>query len=787
MHLLPLAAQEGVVVSRDDNRPKALYNAAGFEESVMLVPEGPCRVTAIQFYFGSDVPASDTIYITGDPSEGAVPPTSWVWSYNTLAAFVLQYDGTPGWKTYDISNLGIRSDGYDRIVIQHRLDAGGLRFVFDQSAQKAPYGSFLMDPTTNNSLGFPGVTYLAEGDFMVRLVVEYDFPLAGGSEPQPAPTMVDVTDRAGLVDAAGNVIPSARVSVADIDGDGWDDVVAGSRLWRNNRDGTFRTVDAGISASATAWGDYDNDGDLDCYAARGGETPDILYRNDGGWTFTDVTASAGVSNPMPAITPIWFDLENDGDIDLFVSNGRTGDYPNEVFYPDRLWRNNGDGTFTEITGEAGLAAGEPSPFLDAWGSAAGDYNNDRLVDLFVATYRLAPDLLYRNDGDGTFTETGAETGVRGEPTAVPGYFGHGIGSEFADYDNDGDLDLAVGNLGHPDHRGQYSNPSLIYRNSGGPDYRFEEVHRDLGLKFFEMNSGILWGDFNLDGYLDLFHAQLSYQLEGENGEPARLSRIYLSSGPEGDWRLRDVTWHTGLRSHGAWTAARTDYDRDGDLDLIVASGRESMKLYRNDIERVGSFIGFRLVGATSAGVPKDAYGTRVVVHAGDHSWLRELAGASGGATGTQQTSLLHFGIAVNGEPVSTVDSVVVTWGEGVRYVFTGVETGTEYRIVVGEGELEELEYEPASVGGRETGGSQGVIRSIDVEEDGVRITLPGSAGRSAVVEVVSSVGEWVVLRSSPESAGNALRVTLPQALAAGHYFVRVTSGSAVWTGRFEVE
>lgn len=783
-----LPAQETSTVERDDNTPKGFYNAAGFEESVMLRPDGPCRVVGLQIYFAATNPASDTIHITGDPAEGAVPPTSWVWNYNTLAAFVLQYDGTPGWKTYDLSEYNIRSDGHDRIVVQHRIDRGGLTFVYDASAQRAPYGSFLMNPMVNNSLGFPGQFYLADGDFMVRLLVEYDYPRAGGSEDPPEPTMVDVTEAAGLLDAEGALVRSARLGVVDVDGDDWDDIVAGSRLWQNRGDGSFRLVETPIVASASAWGDYDNDGDLDCYATRGGENPDALWRNDGDWSFTEVTDEARLGNEMPGITPIWFDMENDGDLDLFLSNGRSGSYPNEIFYPDRLWRNEGDGTFTEITGPSGIADGEPPPYYDAWGSAAGDYDNDRLVDIFVATYRLAPDLLYRNRGDGTFVDVGAATGVRGEPTSQADYFGHGIGAEFADYDNDGDLDLAVGNLGHPDYRGQFSNPSLIYRNDGAPDYHFTEVHADLGLKFFEMNSGILWGDFNLDGYLDLFHTQLSYQPEGENGEPARLSRIYLSSGPDGDWRLQDVTWLSGLRVHGAWTAARIDYDRDGDLDLVVASSRENLKLYRNDMQRLGSALSFRLEGDPTEGIPADGYGARIVVHHGTETYTRELAGAAGGATGTQQSNGLHVGVGSRREgPAPTaVDSVVVTWGPSVRHVFRNVATGTEYLIHLGSGEIEELEYTPV-IGTVPTAADPAREIGARLQEDRLHLRLPSQARGPMRLLIVNSLGRTVGRYEGLYPTGTTLELTLAGRPAAGHYFLRLLSEEERFTGRFEVE
>ena len=781
-------AQDTFIVARDNNRPKALYNVAGIEESVMLKPAGPCDVVALQIYFAGTATARDTFYIVGDASEGAVPPTSWVWSYNTLAPpLILQHDGNPGWKTFDIEEYGIRSDGFDRIVLQHRIDAGGLTFVFDDSPQSAPYGSFIMNPAVTNSLGLPGQVYLAEGDFMVRLLVRYDSVRGNGSAPAPEPTMVDATNDAGLLDGDGKRVRSSRVSVADWNGDGRDDIAAGSRFWQNDGDGTFTQVDLGITASTTVWGDYDNDGDLDCYAARGGENEDGLWRNNGDGTFSNVMEESGLSNPYPTITPSWCDLDNDGDLDLFISNGRTSDNGVETYYRDALWLNNGDGTFTDATAGSGIVTAEPAPYYDAWGSTPGDYNNDGLIDIFVATYRLAPDLLYRNNGDATLTDVGVSTGVRGVATVDPRYFGHGIGAEFADYDNDGDLDLAVGNLGHPDARGQYSNPSLIWRNEGAPAWEFTEVRQELGLKFFEMNTAVVWGDFDLDGYQDLFHAQYAYNNEGSNGEPARLSRFYISGGPEEEWRLHDRSWQTGLRIHGTWTAARLDYDNDGDLDLVLASPRDSMRLYRNDLPRQGAPLTFRLEGDAKDGIPADAYGARITIYSGEERYLRELAGGGSGATGTQNSNALHFGVGAQGED-EVLDSVVVTWGADIRHTFYDVAPEREYVVRFGSEDAEIREVRRLSLSVHEPGTSQGRVgvAHLRVENGRLRIDLPDESGGDYFVEIVASDGRRIAGKRL-RIAGRTALFELPTGLPSGHYFLRAEQQGSRFTGRFEVE
>ncbi len=782
-----LLAQGEVVVARDNNVPAGVHNNPGWEESVMLRPDGPCTVVAIEMYLAGASPTSDTMFIVGDPSEGAVPPTAWVWSYNTLVPpFIVSYDGTPGWKRFDVSEMGLRSDGYDRIIIQHHIDQGGLNWFVDNNSQSAPNGSFLMDPNTNNSLGFPGNYYLASGDFLVRLVVEYDYPQGDGSAPPPAPTMVGVAKEAGITDDSGELITSSRVSVADWNGDGWDDIAAGSRFFQNNGDGTFSRVDLGITASASVWGDYDNDGDLDCYAARGGTNDDFLYRNNGDGTFTEVIGESNISNPAPTVTPIWFDFNHDSYLDLFISNGRTGSFPDEIFYQDKLWLNNGDGSFTDVTEAIGLSVGEPDPNYDCWGASPTDYNLDGWTDIFVATYRLAPDLLFRNDAADRLTNVAVETGVRGERTADQTLFGHGIGTEWADYNNDGLIDLTVGNLGHPDWRGQVSNPSLVYRNDGPPNYHFTEVHQDLGVKFYELNAGVVWGDFDLDGYQDLFHCQYSYQNEGVSGEPKRASRLYISQGPENGWKLRDVTWHTGAVIHGAWTAARLDYDRDGDLDLIVASPREALQLYRNDMEHKGTAIVIRLKGDPSRNIPMDGYGTRITVYNGDERYFRELQGGGSGATGSQNSNALHVGVG----DVSSVDSVLVQWPDGSQQVFLNVLTDREYLLEPGDNGLQEVRQYVSSVDSEQgyaisTGGSF-ALSNPHYNAGILRLDLHIHNSRALNLELVNARGESIIAQNIPYPQTGPIEIQFGQKLESGVYFLRASNGEHQESVKFRV-
>lgn len=759
------AAGESDTLQSERGVPVGWLNGlgAGLEESAMIAPNGPCTVDEIYIFLGGSGSRKDTIWVVGDPSEGALPPTSFVWSYNALVApFVVNFTGQ-GWVRLDLRSANLHLGGYDRFFVQHRVQntGGGPYFVCDSVSPSQPYTSFIYDPTQNNNLGFPGVYSLFGGHYVVHAVVRYDNRApGGGSAAPPVATLVDQTAAAGFRLPNGDTIRSARVSVADWNSDGWDDIAVGNLFFQNRKDGTFQPVDTRIEATATVWGDIDNDGDLDCYAVNGGAS-DRVYRNNNDGTFTDITASTGITNPAPTVTPMWIDYDRDGRLDLFIANGRTEVSGNETYYPDKLWHNNGNGTWSDVSATAGVSE---DPARDCWAATAGDYNSDGLIDLFVATYRLAPDALYRNDGNGTFTDVGASTGVQGVPTADTSYYGHGAGADWGDYDNDGDFDLAVGNLGHPDWRGQVSNPSLIWRNDGAPSYNFTEVHKDLGLKFFEMNFGIMWLDLDLDGNLDLWHCQYAYQAAGVQGEPRRRSRVYRNLGPAANWKLDDQTWQLGSDIHGAWTAARLDYDNDGDLDIIAASPTEGIKLFRNDIPHAGHWLELRLSGDTTAGVSRDAYGTRVTVYTGGKSYTRALWAGGEGTTATQHSSKLHFGVGAS----TAIDSIVLNYPTGARQVLRSQPVDTILAVPYAQ--------EPVGVREREMPASGWKLGQPSVDRTGLlRIPLSGEQIPSSVVVRLTDIAGRTLWEQEVEVRSGVASYMLGASMPAGVYALRASA------------
>lgn len=437
-------------------------------------------------------------------------------------------------------------------------------------------------------------------------------------------------------------------------------------LYRNNGDGTFTDVTLRAGVGDTGYGyavtmaDYDNDGDQDIYVANFG--PNVLYRNNGDGTFTDVTAEAGVGDPRWATGAAFADYDGDGDLDLYVGN--YVDFSIEGHKPcgspklklychpseyngvsDILYRNNGDGTFTDVT----KAAGVFNPRGKAMGLVFGDYDNDGDLDLYVANDTVAK-FLFRNEGDGTFAEIGLIAGVA---CAGDGHIQAGMGTDFGDYDNDGDLDIFVATY-QMDH-------NTLYQNEGNGFFTDVTFQAGLGresLAYLGFSAGFF--DYDNDGDLDIFvangHLDPDIRLVNSTVSYAQTNQLFTN---DGDGTFTDVSqvMGPGFRilavSRGS---AFGDYDNDGDLDILVTNRASTPNLLRNDGGNRNNWLMVKTIGTRSN---RDGIGARIKLISGPLVQIREVRSSSGYMG--QNDMRVHFGLGKR----TKVDLLEIRWPSGL--------------------------------------------------------------------------------------------------------------------------
>jgi hypothetical protein len=588
-----------------------------------------------------------------------------------------------------------------------------------------------------------------------------DFLLRTGAPPEPAPEVVardhppgfrDIARQAGITFRMA-FLPNEQgerfkinlydhgcgVAVGDYDGDGRDDIyflnqLGPNALYRNKGDGTFVDVtrQAGVGLGdrvcvAATFADYDNDGLQDLYvtSTRGGN---VLFKNLGNGRFKDVTEQAGLNCVAHSQTAAFFDYDNDGYLDLFVTNTAqwTGDTRHEAssYYPgvsglaalatspkesNILYHNNGDGTFTDVTAKAGLKG-------KGWGGdvAIFDYNDDGYLDLFV-TNMFGASQLYRNNGDGTFTDVTKDTLGRTSWGA--------IGSKAFDFNNDGKLDLLIVDM----HSDMWM-PSLSgisvdmikriakqkYRHVTGPLFdslepareeataqRFHIRYKDVvfgntlfrnlgGGKFAEVSDragmetfwpwGIATGDFNNDGYEDVylpsgmgypfFYWPSSLMMNNGNGTfTDRAEAEGIEPPPGGIYQAAKIGGQPAARS--ARCAATADFDGDGRLDIVANNFNDAPSYFKNEFPRK-NYIAFRLRGTRSN---RDAIGALVKLYTGKEIMVRQVQAAGGYLS--QSSKTVHFGLGDR----RRIDRVEIRWPSGRRQTIKNPALNRRHDVV----------------------------------------------------------------------------------------------------------
>ncbi len=507
---------------------------------------------------------------------------------------------------------------------------------------------------------------------------------------------IDVTHRVGLT-LTLPVRSCCRVAVGDYNRDGYMDIlVDGCRLFRNNGppDYTFTDVteEAGLShliglTDAGFFGDFNNDGWLDIVAVGADNLDplkrrDYLLMNNGDGTFTDVTVECGnICDEYATKGAAWGDFDNDGWLDLYMVNFEMGEgEPPEFGCPDKLYRNV-NGVFQEVTASAGIIDENLRGHSACW----GDFDNDGDLDIYVANYRLQRNYLWRNNGDGTFTDVAEQLGVEG---IDPPYYGHSFSAAWGDLNNDGYLDLVVMNLAHKDPiRGAACEDSYIFINNGPPDFTFTNIRNQSGIpvheigsvkdRFYydELFSAVTLADFDNDGYLDMFITQVKSYV------PFAYSFLYLNNG---NLTFRDVTEDAGVRIWDAASCAWIDFNNDGFLDIITGGrsefgGEGGLHLFMN-LGNGNHWLRVRLVGkqSNSYGV-----GARIKIVIGDQIQIRDID-ISSGLPG-QNPPEAHFGLG----DYDRIDLLEIRWPSGVVQRFRNIEADKILTIDEEQGILDE--------------------------------------------------------------------------------------------------
>ncbi len=533
----------------------------------------------------------------------------------------------------------------------------------------------------------------------VFVVIFAGVPLANGQ--QWLPVFTDVTDEAGIQFKhsygdyrLSNIVEGtgAGVGCFDYDGDGyvdlyflngaWTEGVSDNRgrdlrgklfnaLYRNNGNGTFSEVTflAAVGDPSFGFGcsaaDFNADGFVDLYVLNYGQNR--FYRNNGDGTFTDITSETGLGDPRWSLAAVWFDADGDGDLDVYVANYLEYDagkfrwfyaaagYPGPLSYngqPDALYRNEGDGTFVDITEEAGVF----KPDGRAMSVTVADLDHDGLLDIYVPNDAME-NYFFRNLGDGNFREEALEWGLA---------FGEGgqnvssMGPCVGDIDRDGRFDLFIPDMSY----------SCLLMNRG---HYFEDMTAKSNLAVI-CGQYISWGgvffDMDNDGHLDLYVSTGDAHFEFPDED------VLVWNNGQGIFV--DVAKQCGpyfFTEHVGRGAACLDFDNDGDLDLVVVNLNDHARLLRNDGGNRNNWL--KVVPKTEDG-RSDALGALVIVEVGGLKQLQQMIPVVGYLS--QVDSRLHFGLAQHPK----ADKVFIRWPNGTEVTLTDVPANTTVEVVPGE-------------------------------------------------------------------------------------------------------
>ena len=615
----------------------------------------------------------------------------------------------------------------------------------------------------------------------------------------------DVTGSVGL-----EGVPAWRLYVSDVNGDDYPDlmIINGINnrnqlsLWLNvpvdpelGSEGRRKFVDfteeSGINANPNpeidgrvadvgALADIDNDGDVDLVTGRFyfiatqftmPEDEAAIMLNDGNGRFTRLPNSGiNVFNRMNATNTAFLDYNLDGKLDLYVGT-HSLDHANDVFMADYLFRGNGDGTFTDVSAASNLA----SIAQPLYGSNICDWNNDGFPDIITAPYCRTSGSLWRNNGDGTFTDVAEEVGYTAH------HWGGDNGQAMcqwegmpADFDNDGDMDIlqVMVHGGYNIREGR-----TVIAVNGGPEenyalnWEITRIKRDAPSTAHIGDMSGSWIDFDNDGRLDLVINQSQYP----QANTAGTERTYMLRQNESN-RFDDITEELGLLDSLLAPGAGEviDYDLDGDDDLLIVintnkNENNSLHLLENNAGNRNNRIGVKLKAPD--GVNRDAIGARIMVTAGGVTQMQELT-AGHGHFGGQQPLIRNFGIGEN----ESIERIVVRWpSQGVEN--TVVENPPINGIITIEGGISSVS-EPIAGTGR-------MLIVPNPTRGEITIHLPGNIAPHASVSIVNILGKHVK-EVRQQGSGASINLSIED-LEPGYYIARTESNGEIFSAPFVVE
>jgi enediyne biosynthesis protein E4 len=485
-----------------------------------------------------------------------------------------------------------------------------------------------------------------------------------------------------------------------------------------------------MDGAGAAFFDYNNDGLMDLYLTGGDNRRDALYKNNGDGTFTDVAQEAGFSftHSIPIYGVITGDIDNDGDRDVFLTSERN--------YKSYMMVNNGDGTFSNITNQAGFDDSD----MDSHGATFGDFDLDGYIDIYLIgwikdyitiddnngktigyNHNCYPNKFYKNNGDLTFTEMSVEFGLNNS--------GCSLASTFTDYDNDNDLDLLLAN-----DFGMWVSPNVLWKNTY-PTIGFEDVSISSGMNQEMYGMGIAIGDYDHDLDLDYYFTSIDHNFFMQNQGDGTFIDIATQLGVELDsldktqvitsWgaafmdidndRYEDLFvangkvtayFRTAVEDPNALflndrnggfidisesagidvtdrnrTLIYADYDNDGDLDALISTidpdspTTKHVLLYRNDLNNGLNWLQVELEGVT---VNRDAFGAKLQIFVGNDSWLKEIDGGS--SYKSQHSSIAHFGLGT----ATKADSIEITWPGGEKEMMRNISANQRIKVIQGD-------------------------------------------------------------------------------------------------------